>query len=94
MILNFTNCNNITSGQVAIAEGCLNIKYGINGTGKSTIAKIIATFVNNDDTLKEELIPYSNVGNSSTLLPNVNGLEKIHSVSIFTRAILLCKRLL
>ena len=83
MILNFTNCNNITNGQVEIAEGCLNIKYGVNGTGKSTISKVIEAFVNNDDNLKEELIPYSNIGNSSASLPNVSGLEGIHSVSIF-----------
>ena len=33
------DCNNIDNGDVAIVENTLNLKYGINGTGKSTIAK-------------------------------------------------------
>ena len=35
------NCNNIVEGELAIEEGKLNILYGINGTGKTTIAKAI-----------------------------------------------------
>ena len=35
------NCNNIAEGELAIDEGKLNILYGINGTGKTTIAKAI-----------------------------------------------------
>lgn len=35
------NCNNITEGEFVIEQGKLNILYGINGTGKTTIAKAI-----------------------------------------------------
>lgn len=35
------NCNNIAEGELAIEGGKLNILYGINGTGKTTIAKAI-----------------------------------------------------
>lgn len=35
------NCNNIAEGELTIEEGKLNILYGINGTGKTTIAKAI-----------------------------------------------------
>lgn len=35
------NCNNIAEGELAIEDGKLNILYGINGTGKTTIAKAI-----------------------------------------------------
>lgn len=35
------NCNSILDGDIKIEEGKLNIKYGINGTGKTTIAKAI-----------------------------------------------------
>lgn len=35
------NCNSINEGIVRIKEGVLNIRFGINGTGKSTIAKAI-----------------------------------------------------
>lgn len=35
------NCNNIINGELVVEEGKLNIFYGINGTGKTTIAKAI-----------------------------------------------------
>jgi len=35
------NCRNIKDGDIDIAEGLLNIKYGVNGTGKSSIVKAI-----------------------------------------------------
>ena len=35
------NCNNIIQGELTIENGKLNIFYGINGTGKTTIAKAI-----------------------------------------------------
>lgn len=34
-------CNNIKSGSIEIEPNKLNIKYGINGTGKTTLAKAI-----------------------------------------------------
>lgn len=39
--INIRNCNNIANGDIDIIPGKLNIKYGINGTGKSTVAKAI-----------------------------------------------------
>ena len=36
------NCNNIKNGTIRIEPNKLNIKYGINGTGKTTLLKIIA----------------------------------------------------
>jgi len=83
MKLKILNCNNITKGEVEINEGCLNVKYGVNGTGKSTISKAIEAFVKNDDNLKKELIPYSNIGDDSAPLPNVSGVEAINSVAVF-----------
>lgn len=35
MRLRIRNCNNIDSGEFEIIEGRLNIKYAVNGTGKS-----------------------------------------------------------
>ena len=35
-------CNNIISSDIGITDGALNIKYAMNGTGKSTIAKAIS----------------------------------------------------
>lgn len=41
MNITIRNCKNIDSGTVSIQPGKLNIKYAINGTGKSTIAQVI-----------------------------------------------------
>ena len=49
MIINIKNCNNIDSAEVKLVPSRLNIKYALNGTGKSTIARAIAAFVNNDE---------------------------------------------
>lgn len=43
------NCKNIDSGTVTIEEGKLNIKYAINGTGKSTIAQVIDCVASDGD---------------------------------------------
>ena len=44
------NCNNIEKGSVLIKRNELNIKFALNGTGKSTIAKAI-TWMNEPDNL-------------------------------------------
>jgi len=36
--VNISNCNNVVNGHFLIEKDILNIKYGMNGTGKSTIA--------------------------------------------------------
>lgn len=35
------NCNNVASGTIELTENLLNIRYAMNGTGKSTIAQAI-----------------------------------------------------
>ena len=44
MNISIRNCNNIDSGNIVIVEGALNVKYAINGTGKTTIAKAIKNY--------------------------------------------------
>lgn len=39
--IKINNCNNIKKGEIKLEPNKLNIKYGINGTGKTTIAKAI-----------------------------------------------------
>lgn len=41
MDIKIMNCNNIDEGNIELIEGRLNIKYAINGTGKSTISKAL-----------------------------------------------------
>ena len=41
MKVDLKHCNNIVEGSITIEDNKLNILYGINGIGKSTIAKSI-----------------------------------------------------
>lgn len=59
MIINIENCNCIKSGLININTNSLNIKYGLNGTGKSTIGKTILYFSNQDNDLLSNLRPYN-----------------------------------
>ena len=48
------NCNCISDATIEIVEKSLNIKYGSNGTGKSTISEAIYAQANNGtDRLKD-----------------------------------------
>ena len=40
-IISIQNCNNIRKAEIKLLEGTLNIKFGYNGTGKSTIGEAI-----------------------------------------------------
>ena len=81
----FENCNNITQGRVSIVEGALNIKYAINGTGKSTISKAITAVVNRDDKALDLLVPYQYI-NDPTHRPTVVGVDNVHKVMTFDEA--------
>ena len=43
MNISIKNCNNIKEANISIEKDSLNIKYGMNGTGKSTIADAIVS---------------------------------------------------
>ena len=55
-IINIKNCNSIQEAKISIENNTINIKYGINGTGKSTTAKAIM-FHNKPEYLKG-LLPF------------------------------------
>lgn len=85
MRIEIKNCNNIDSGVIEIVKDCLNIKYAINGTGKSTVSKAIHNTVldrkNSTDKLSE-LRPFKAIGND-TVQPSVVGIESITSIKVF-----------
>lgn len=58
MNLVIKNCNCINQADISIEPNCLNIKYAMNGTGKSTISKAILLKSQDEDALKEQLRPY------------------------------------
>ncbi|MBK8885838.1 MAG: hypothetical protein IPN46_04510 [Saprospiraceae bacterium] len=53
MELIIKNCNNIDNGIISISRNKLNIKFGINGTGKSTITRAINYKIDSPERIKE-----------------------------------------
>ncbi|CAC9646855.1 hypothetical protein [uncultured Gammaproteobacteria bacterium] len=83
MELKIKNCNSIDEASISIFDGVLNIKYGVNGVGKSTIAKAIELSVSDDSRLNE-LTPFKLVENNpDNTSPEIDGVEAISSVSVF-----------
>ena len=83
MNITIKNCNNIDDGKLEIKQNALNIKYAINGTGKSSIAKAIDAFVKNDDKKKKALIPFKHKLNTTAHEISLDGLDGVSSVEIF-----------
>ena len=83
MDIQIRNCNNIDTGNIELIEGRLNIKYAVNGTGKSTISKALEAFIKNNDSQKKALLPFKYYGDSSEVTPEISGAEKFKSVAIF-----------
>jgi Uncharacterized protein conserved in bacteria len=83
MNIQIANCNNIDNGSMNLIEGRLNIKYAINGTGKSTIAKAIE--LKNSSELKD-LTPYKYLAENPVLdehKPSVVCSAEINNIAIF-----------
>ena len=84
MNIRITNCNNIDNGSIDLIEGRLNIKYAINGTGKSTLVKAIE-LCKSLEQLKS-LTPYKYLAENAVLdehQPYVECSPEINKVSIF-----------
>lgn len=78
------NCNNIDEAKIAIQPGRLNVKYGPNGIGKSTIAKAIALSAADGDAKLVELQPFKYRGDhAADKQPQVQGAESFKSVATF-----------
>lgn len=76
------NCNSIECAEIELIKGGLNIKYGPNGLGKSTIAKAIVAEIKKDGTL-DNLVPFKNRGKSSAEKPSVTGVEGLSAALVF-----------
>lgn len=77
------NCNSIDHGVITIKKSALNVKYGINGTGKSTLAKAIQYCVSTPESL-QVLKQFKHLENNSLeAAPKVSGLDGIESMMIF-----------
>ena len=76
------NCNSIDRADISIKKGSLNIKFGSNGLGKSTIAKAIVSQARNDGTLAA-LMPFKNRGKDGSGQPKVSGVHELSSALVF-----------
>lgn len=76
------NCNSIDRADLKITKGALNIKYGPNGLGKSTIARAIVAKVKADGSLSL-LMPFKSRGNAAAPSPSVSGTDDIKSSLVF-----------
>ena len=70
------NCNNIASSSLSLNKEHLNILYALNGSGKSTIAKVIEVYSKN-----EALEPFKTFGSKEE--PKINISNKFESVFVF-----------
>lgn len=64
------NCNNITNGEIVLCADKLNILFGRNGTGKSTIARAI--YLDSQSKSLSELAPYGRI--SADAPPTIEGV--------------------
>lgn len=76
------NCNSIGEAVISLRPGSLNIKYGPNGLGKSTIARALSLRAEADGNL-EELTPFKHRASDEGLRPQVDGAELIGTVLTF-----------
>ena len=84
MLIELFNCNNIDHGQISLEPGCLNIKYAINGTGKSSIAHALEYYSSPEKLLT--LTPYKYCGETPAVedhIPRIVSSEPINKVAIF-----------
>ena len=84
MQITIRNCNSIDEALINIEQGRLNIKYGPNGTGKSTIAKAI-DFASKAGADLSALTPFKYRGGNlgETTKPSVQGAEGFSKVVVF-----------
>lgn len=79
-------CNSIENGQIRLVENSLNIKYAINGTGKSTISKAVQFAINDKNATTNDLLqlkPFKYRADSGTNNPEIMGIDALESVAIF-----------
>jgi hypothetical protein len=86
MKVELRKCNNIETGVVEIVEQTLNLKYAINGTGKTTVARAISAAISEnlgtDKSALSTLIPFK-YRKSATDKPEVIGIDGVKSIRIF-----------
>jgi energy-coupling factor transporter ATP-binding protein EcfA2 len=76
------DCNSIAEARVSLRRSSLNIKYGPNGIGKSTIARALVLRSQENDAL-DELLPFKYRHGGDHPRPSVAGADDIERVLVF-----------
>lgn len=79
------NCNSIVEASISLRRSSLNIKYGPNGIGKSTIARALTLRTEGERRL-DELVPFKHRATADGPRPVVEGAEEINNVLTFNEA--------
>jgi len=74
MNIDFQNCGQIKSAQLKIIPNKLNIKYGFNGMGKTTLGRCLSATILNDQDILRHYIPY---GSEEKPKINCKGINSI-----------------
>ncbi|NGT17762.1 AAA family ATPase [Achromobacter insolitus] len=80
--LKIAHCNSIDLATINLVHNALNIKYGPNGLGKSTMAKAIVSQIRGDGSLND-LIPFKSRDREDGERPSVEGIEAFKSALVF-----------
>jgi hypothetical protein len=76
------DCNSIAEAHISLRRSSLNIKYGPNGIGKSTIAHALVLNAEGDDAL-QDLLPFKYRQGDEQRSPSIVGADDIKSVLVF-----------
>lgn len=79
-IISIKNCNNIREADISISEAALNIKFGYNGTGKTTISEAIRLKAEGENL--QALTPFSDDNAEGESAPFVGDVP-FKSVKVF-----------
>ena len=82
LTIQILHCNNLDIASITLQRSALNIKYGPNGIGKSTIARALTLRAEGGDALKA-LTPFKYREGSGHPEPTVSGADDIQSVLTF-----------
>ncbi|WP_298454869.1 AAA family ATPase [uncultured Cellulomonas sp.] len=85
MFIKIKNCNSIVEASISLRRSSLNIKYGPNGIGKSTIARALTLRTEGEGRL-DELIPFKHRAAVDGPRPTVEGAEEVNTVLTFNDA--------
>lgn len=81
-VVTIRDCNSIAEARISLRRSALNIKYGANGIGKSTIARALRLHSQEDGAL-DELLPFKYRDGTGDTTPSVSGADSIKKVLVF-----------